>query len=83
MPRLAGATKLPGAGIAGLSVTYELACAGRSGVLHRLSAVCPHLKCIVPWNPAERTFDCPCHGSRFDAIGAVISGPANRNLDPA
>ncbi len=47
-----------------------------SGALHTLSAVCPHMKCIVNWNRAERTWDCPCHGSRFDTKGEVLEGPA-------
>lgn len=47
-----------------------------SGQVHRRSAVCPHLGCIVDWNAAERTWDCPCHGSRFEVDGAVINGPA-------
>ena len=51
------------------------------GTLHARSAVCPHLGCIVGWNNAEATWDCPCHGSRFDCYGTVINGPANRNLD--
>lgn len=50
------------------------------GTLHRLSAVCVHLGCVVRWNAAERTWDCPCHGSRYDRFGSVISGPANSNL---
>jgi glycine/D-amino acid oxidase-like deaminating enzyme/nitrite reductase/ring-hydroxylating ferredoxin subunit len=53
------------------------------GDLHRCSAVCPHLKCIVHWNSVERTWDCPCHGSRFDAMGKVLSGPAISDLEPA
>jgi nitrite reductase/ring-hydroxylating ferredoxin subunit len=52
------------------------------GQLHPRSAVCPHLGCIVSWNPAEKTWDCPCHGSRFDCKGAVINGPANSDLPP-
>ena len=46
------------------------------GVLHRRSAVCPHLGCIVAWNPTEHSWDCPCHGSRFDPFGRVLNGPA-------
>ena len=46
------------------------------------SAVCPHLGCVVRWNYAEGTWDCPCHGSRFDPYGRVINGPANSNLRP-
>ncbi len=50
------------------------------GMLHERSAACPHLGCVVQWNRAEKTWDCPCHGSRFDCRGKVISGPANRDL---
>ena len=53
------------------------------GALHEWSAVCPHLGCIVNWNGVEKTWDCPCHGSRFDCLGRVINGPANRDLAPA
>jgi glycine/D-amino acid oxidase-like deaminating enzyme/nitrite reductase/ring-hydroxylating ferredoxin subunit len=53
------------------------------GTLHEYSAVCPHLGCIVQWNPTEMTFDCPCHGSRFDKRGCVINGPANKSLHTA
>ena len=54
-----------------------------SGSLTVLSAVCRHLGCIVEWNSSERTWDCPCHGSRYTAEGRVINGPANSDLPPA
>ena len=50
------------------------------GAVHIRSAVCTHLYCIVDWNAAERTWDCPCHGSRFDRYGTVINGPAISDL---
>ena len=53
-----------------------------SGTLHEMSAICPHLKCIVHWNRNEKTWDCPCHGSRFDAMGHVINGPSIADLEP-
>lgn len=53
------------------------------GHLHAHSAVCPHLGCVVHFNPTERSWDCPCHGSRFDARdGACLNGPADRGLSP-
>ncbi|MGQ0522653.1 MAG: FAD-dependent oxidoreductase [Betaproteobacteria bacterium] len=51
-----------------------------NGVQHEYSAVCTHLGCIVSWNGMEKTWDCPCHGSRFDKDGRVIGGPAKSNL---
>lgn len=51
-----------------------------AGQIHECSAVCPHLGGIVAWNHSEKTWDCPCHGSRFDKFGKVIDGPANTDL---
>lgn len=53
------------------------------GILHERSAVCPHLGCIVAWNSTENTWDCPCHGSRFEADGQVINGPSKAGLGDA
>ena len=53
------------------------------GRIHELSAVCPHLGGIVSWNQSEGTWDCPCHGSRFDRLGKALNGPANADLHPA
>lgn len=50
------------------------------GVLHERQAICPHLGCVVAWNSTEQSWDCPCHGSRFDKFGSVINGPANSDL---
>ena len=41
---------------------------------------CPHLGCALKWNPAEHSWDCPCHGSRFDEKGKVLENPANGDL---
>lgn len=53
-----------------------------AGTLHEFSAVCTHLGCIVTWNATEQSWDCPCHGSRFDKLdGHVLNGPANVGLE--
>jgi len=56
----------------------------QNGGLHEHSAVCPHLGCIVAWNTTEQSWDCPCHGSRFDKVdGHVLTGPAIVGLSKA
>ncbi len=52
------------------------------GTVHAVSAVCTHMACILGWNETDRTWDCPCHGSRFDLSGEVIHGPAVKPLEP-
>ena len=52
------------------------------GECHLRSATCPHLRGVVHWNAAERSWDCPCHGSRFDRYGRVVNGPAATDLAP-
>ena len=69
-----GEGQVVGAGLAQRAVYRD-----EAGALHSLSARCTHLGCIVNFNSAERTWDCPCHGSRFAATGEVIEGPA---VDP-
>lgn len=51
------------------------------GELHAVTPVCPHLGCLVHFNAAERSWDCPCHGSRFDVSGAVLNGPSTKPLE--
>jgi glycine/D-amino acid oxidase-like deaminating enzyme len=71
----------PGAGaIARLDGERVAAYRDGDGTLHAVSAACTHLGCLVAFNTAEKTWDCPCHGSRFDVDGDVIQGPAVRDL---
>ena len=51
------------------------------GTLHAVSAVCTHMGCLVEWNEDEETWDCHCHGSRFEPSGRVINGPAKKDLE--
>lgn len=50
------------------------------GTLHAVDIRCPHLGCQLEWNPDEKSWDCPCHGSRFDCYGRLISGPAQEDI---
>lgn len=53
-----------------------------AGTLHTCSAICSHLGCVVNWNEAEKSWDCPCHGARFDTQGQVLRAPAVSGLTP-
>lgn len=52
-----------------------------NGKVHALDPVCPHAKCIVAWNSAEKSWDCPCHGGRYAPNGALLTGPARKGLE--
>jgi glycine/D-amino acid oxidase-like deaminating enzyme/nitrite reductase/ring-hydroxylating ferredoxin subunit len=72
----------PGAGaVVRIGGRHLAVCRDDSGAQHVLSARCPHLGCIVGWNDADRTWECPCHGSRFTAEGELVQGPATRGLE--
>lgn len=53
-----------------------------NGKVAKFSALCPHMKGVVCWNSAEKSFDCPVHGSRFSKDGICINGPSKMNLPP-
>jgi glycine/D-amino acid oxidase-like deaminating enzyme/nitrite reductase/ring-hydroxylating ferredoxin subunit len=83
LKRRPGADPAPGEGlIAGSGLEQHAVYREEGGKLHRLSARCTHLGCIVAWNPVEHTWDCPCHGSRYGATGEVLQGPAVDPLRP-
>ncbi|MBA3829654.1 MAG: FAD-dependent oxidoreductase [Taibaiella sp.] len=52
-----------------------------NGRVHALDPVCPHAGCVVAWNNAEKSWDCPCHGGRYSADGALLTGPARKGLE--
>lgn len=60
----------------------RLAVVNTDGKLQAFSSVCPHMGCEIDWNDGENTWDCPCHGSRFESDGTLKNGPAKHGLDP-
>ena len=68
-------------GIVDMDGKKVAACRDADGTLHAVSATCTHLGCTVAWNAAERSWDCPCHGSRFAPDGKLLDGPAVRDLE--
>ena len=74
---------MPGCGAILRRGLTKIACyRDEESMVHEFSAMCPHLGGVVQWNSAEHTWDCPAHGSRFDALGRVVTGPANSDLTP-
>lgn len=68
----------------GKVIKYEgskIAMSRNGDKLHALDPVCPHAKCIVQWNETEKSWDCPCHGARYNNEGEVLNGPSTFNLD--
>lgn len=70
-------------GIVSIGGTKTAAFRDEDGTLHAVSPTCRHFGCEVAFNTAERTWDCPCHGSRYGLDGRVIEGPATKDLNPA
>jgi cytochrome b6-f complex iron-sulfur subunit len=60
--------------------TYIVVEKDKSLESYGINAVCTHLGCVVPWNPSENKFMCPCHGSQYDSTGKVVRGPAPLSL---
>jgi glycine/D-amino acid oxidase-like deaminating enzyme/nitrite reductase/ring-hydroxylating ferredoxin subunit len=81
--RIEAADLRPGSGgVVSLNGEKVAAYRDDGGQIHAVSAVCTHLACQVSFNTAERSWDCPCHGSRFDVEGRVLAGPAVKALAP-
>lgn len=70
----------PGSGKTGMIGDRPVAVYHQNGTHLVFENVCPHAACETEWNDAEKTWDCPCHGSRFEARGEVITGPATAPL---
>jgi glycine/D-amino acid oxidase-like deaminating enzyme/nitrite reductase/ring-hydroxylating ferredoxin subunit len=67
-------------GVFSIGLKHYVAYKNGNGELKVFSAVCPHMGCVLHWNKEEKSFDCPCHGSRFSKEGIVINGPATADL---
>ena len=67
-------------GIIAIGLKKVAAYCDENGIVHVCTAICPHMGGILQWNPDEKSFDCPLHGSRFTKYGKVINGPASSNL---
>ncbi len=52
-----------------------------AGSLHAVNPACTHINCVVGWNTAEKTWECPCHGSRFSMDGEMLTAPARKDLE--
>lgn len=72
-----------GGGILREGLTHMAVHRDETGTVHKCSAVCQHLGCTVQWNGGEKSWDCPCHGSRYDTQGRVLNGPTCKPLEPA
>lgn len=79
--RSAGEQLAPGEGaVVRIGLRHQAIYRDESGNKHVLSARCPHLGCLVAWSDADKTWECPCHGSRFSAEGGLLQGPATAGL---